>query len=76
VRDTKTTPLDGRGKPLTRRCGNCTRERLLQDVGWHREDREWYCYAVFECEQRLEILKRRGEPAVWKRNIDKSGVSL
>jgi len=43
---------------------------------WHREDREWYCQAVFVCEARLEILKRRGDPAVSLRNIDKSGVSL
>ena len=63
-----------------RRCANCTDERPQEDLFFHREDRKWYCQAVFVCEQRLEYLFQRGRPEdlarIRERDVDASGVSV
>lgn len=64
--------------PIILRCGNCTRERVADDLFWHKQDRKWYCNTPFACEARLAYQLTRGydeDLARIENRRDASGVT-
>jgi len=59
------------------RCGNCTRERVPDDLFWHEDDQHWYCQDVRACNHRLVYQLERGydeDVARIENRRDASGV--